>query len=98
MLSTPEELRKHSLKLSAKIIESYSVFPRRFIYIYDCLQFFPSLEDVMTKVGMDSKSFWHSVDHHHGVIWDPTASVIFTNCEGIVLNEPTLIGIKSRDN
>ena len=98
MLTSNDDLKRKSIELSLKVINSQSRFPRRFIYIDECYEYFKSLDEVLHKTGLTPASFWHSVDYKNGVIWDPTASVMFTNCKGMILNESTATGVIRRYN
>lgn len=87
-------LQKIKVGLSLKRVESKAVFPNKFVYIDECLRIYPSIDVIEKRCGLTSRSFYDCVDFKLGVIYDPAASVIFTNTKGIKINEATLNGIE----
>lgn len=93
-LTLETKLRKARAGLSLKRVECEVVFPKKFLYLDECLLRYESL-DVLEKLsGLTESSFHKCIDFKLGIIYDPVASVIFTNTKGLILNETTLTGIR----
>ena len=88
-------IHDHALRLKAIIATTMKSKPRRFVLLTDVFQYYHDDDELAKALSVGKVALIRSIiDYEAGVIFDPWASVIKLNCDGIHIYESTLSGLK----